>query len=283
MRDNSLYLSCSRMFVYILSFGLIFITLGCFSSEKKKEKVEIKPTEVVTVPDSSKSPKQTDLDLARMQVEIEELKQTIQKQKETIQILEKSLVLGISPELYIESQDSIDRDLAGINLDSDIGTDNDTDLTLLEETEKVKENPLASSNSSEFNPQLEQNDKDYETRSRYAKELYDSGSYGQAIVEYSDILKNYPNQANESKYWIGMCWYKLKEYSLSYKILSKYIKDDPGSSYVPTAKLTIANSWLEQGYFDKAMKEYKDIIKTYPKDQVSTIAKQQILNAGKNL
>ena len=80
-----------------------------------------------------------------------------------------------------------------------------------------------------------------------------------------------------------MCWYKLKEYSLSYKILSQYIKDDPGSSNIPTAKLTIANSWLEQGYFDKAMKEYKDIIKTYPKDQVSTIAKQQILNAGKNL
>ena len=281
MKNNSLYL------IYILSCGLIFIILGCSSSGEKKEEVEIKSTKVVTAPDSSKALKQTDLDLARMQAEMEELKQTIQKQKETIQILEKSLVLGISPELYIESQDSLDKDLAGINLDSDTDSSNNTNtdnaLTLIEESKNIKDNQTSSSSSSEFTPQLEQNDKDYETRSRYAKELYDSGSYGQAIVEYSDILKNYPDQANEAKYWIGMCWYKLKEYSLSYKILSQYIKDDPGSSNIPTAKLTIANSWLEQGYFDKAMKEYKDIIKTYPKDQVSTIAKQQILNAGKNL
>ena len=80
-----------------------------------------------------------------------------------------------------------------------------------------------------------------------------------------------------------MCWYKLKEYNLSSKILTRFISEDPGSELVPNAKLCIANSWLEQGYFDKAMKEYKTIIKSYPKDPVSQTAKQQILNAGKNL
>ena len=294
VRENSLYVIC----VNLILLTLCCIICGCLSFKNTTKQEASNSSSSSSTSSHSESFRDSnfktktsgvsELDIARLQAQIEELKQTVKKQKETISVLEKSLVLGISPELYMDQQETLYNQDDPMNLLSDqesefeAGSGTESESKSESESEESNFKLKEGSDFSNLNPELEKNTKDLETRVRYAKELYESGSYGQAIVEYSDILKNYP-QKIEYRYWVGSCWYKLKEYNLATKILQKYINDDPSSTLVPQAKLIVANSWLEQGYFDKAIKEYKAIIQSYPKDPVSKIAKQQILNAGKNL
>lgn len=292
VRENSLYIVCASFILFTLGSVLV----GCLSSSKttSQDAVNLSSSPVSSSSSSSqsqsvqaletktKSSGVSELDIARLQAQIEELKQTVKKQRETISVLEKSLVLGISPELYMDQQETLYNQDDPMNLLSDPESGYESESGSEFEPEESNLKLKEGSDFSNLNPEVDKKTKDLESRARYAKELYESGSYGQAIVEYSDILKNYP-QKIEYRYWIGLCWYKLKEYNLATKILQKYINDDPSSNLVPQAKLIVANSWLEQGYFDKAVKEYKAIIQSYPKDPVSKVAKQQILNAGKNL
>lgn len=232
------------------------------------------------------------LSLVNLQARILELESKVNAQAQTIKVLEKSLVLGISPELYIDNQEqrNFDADNSSYvsqNQEGLIGSSNTNDQVNQrnQDNQDNQDNQADQVNVDKSSKPLAKNNaqSSYDKQFQYAKELYDNESYGQAIVEFSDVLKRYPDKDPQVKYWIGMCWYKLKEYNLASKAMMNFIRDNPNHPLTPQAKLCIADSWLDQGYFEKAVKEYKDIIETYPKDPVSKVAKQQILNAGKNL
>jgi len=57
---------------------------------------------------------------------------------------------------------------------------------------------------------------------------------------------------------------KNSKYVAARALLATLINRYPDSDYVPSAKLSIADAWYEQGTFRKAEAEYRDFITFFP-------------------
>jgi TolA-binding protein len=120
-----------------------------------------------------------------------------------------------------------------------------------------------------------------------AQRDYQGGHLDLALQEYTDYVKYYGNtaQAPRAQYYIGFIRYSQGDYEAAARdfdvVLEKYPHDD---SQVPTAAAYYYKgmSLVKAGRRTDAQNEFRDLMKQFPKDNLSTQACTQLVKLGYN-
>jgi TolA-binding protein len=74
-------------------------------------------------------------------------------------------------------------------------------------------------------------------RYREAKILFETRKFADAILEFSEFIKNNPRHvlASNAQYQIGICYLQQKEYKIAEEELTRVLIDHPNSNAVPDA------------------------------------------------
>ncbi|MFH1673230.1 MAG: tol-pal system protein YbgF [Pseudomonadota bacterium] len=101
-------------------------------------------------------------------------------------------------------------------------------------------------------------------KSAYA--AYQKGLYEEAIALFNGFVEKYPEHdlADNSQYWIGECYYAIKDYQSALQAFKKVIEKYPDGNKMPDAL-------LKTGYSSLALKDYQNarvylarVVKDYP-------------------
>jgi len=108
----------------------------------------------------------------------------------------------------------------------------------------------------------------------YAISLYQDEDYEVALQEFQSILLQYNGTSvnDDAQYYLGMTYFKKREFLLAAYEFSKLIKDIPASTFVPDAQFMLANCYyelsppyqLDQAYTKKAIEELQAFIDFFP-------------------
>jgi TolA-binding protein len=81
-------------------------------------------------------------------------------------------------------------------------------------------------------------------RFREAKILFDTKRFSDAVVEFSDFLKNEPDHplAASAQYYLGMSYLEQKEYKLAEDELSRVLLSYSHSGYIPDTLLALSRT-----------------------------------------
>ena len=211
-----------------------------------------------------------ELKQARIWSRLDELEGVLLRQKEKIRILEKGLLLGISPEKIPESkpvkehpnQQMLRPTVRSLNIMPDhIESDS-------KEKEKSKEEEKKHIESV------------YQSRLIASRELFRKGKYGKAYLEFSKLGREFESSVhkNEPEYWIGRCWYQLKEFQQARQYLARYVAQaSGGGTHVAAARFWLAKTEISLGMKENAVVMLRELIKKHPYDG-STEAARQLLS-----
>jgi len=113
-----------------------------------------------------------------------------------------------------------------------------------------------------------------------ARSLFESFNYQEAIATFEDLLSQYPNHplADNCQYWIGECYYGLKQYQkaiLEFQKVFAYSQADKHDD----AQLMIGLSYIKLGERDRANAEFKTFLNTYAGSEYTAIAKRYYHNS----
>jgi len=110
---------------------------------------------------------------------------------------------------------------------------------------------------------------------------YNDQKYDQAIGELGEILAMAPqsNLADNAQYWIGECYYALKDYRHALSEFQKVLAYSK-TNKADAAQLKIAMCYLELGDRTKARAELRKLIRDYPKSEYVPRARSQLQELG---
>ncbi|MBN2355230.1 tetratricopeptide repeat protein [candidate division KSB1 bacterium] len=103
--------------------------------------------------------------------------------------------------------------------------------------------------------------------------------YPAAIEAFQKLLKEYPNHtmADNCQYWIGECYYGLKQYQqaiVEFQKVFAYSETDKHDD----AQLMIGLCYMRSGQKDKAQKEFETFLNNYSTSEYASIAKRYYRN-----
>lgn len=227
--------------------------------------------ESVKAPSVDNSAKEVDLKLAKLWAKVDELEDLVSKQKQRISVLERGLMLGIIPE-ELKSEADRTKDRGRKTMQEPIDEP---------ELPKAPESPgLSEEKAVEAPPIAQGPKKDRQKVLAEAQEFFEQGQYGRALALYSGL----DDEGDGShRYWVGMCWYKLKEFETSHKEFSDFLAKHPSGPWAPRAKYNLAQIDFELGYKEKALTQMRKIIQDYPNEDAAQMARASIKQMETNL
>ncbi|MFK7826129.1 MAG: tol-pal system YbgF family protein [Oligoflexales bacterium] len=215
-----------------------------------------------------------ELKQARMWARIDELEGMLLKQREKVKILEKGLLLGVSPKPIKEEQKISShpnqRFLQPKNVRGPKKNLNNEFLT-------------ADPNKQDIDIKHVKNI--YSSRLQSARVLFKEGRFGKAYLDFAKLDREFDSNIGngETKYWIGRCWYKLKELQQAKQYFSNFINSFPISPWIPSAKYFLAKVELDSGLRELGIKQLRNLIKEHPYEGSSEAAKQMLKNLNQTL
>lgn len=261
------------------------------SSEKaeKAEKTDKAVTGKATKEKSKPSLKdEQELKMARLWSRVDELEEQSLRNKERIRVLEKGITLGLVPE-ELKGAHNGSKKSAPANApiikeplyDSEPTEKSAEKVTAKEHGNEPEAEPAAATPDGLSKEQSDQ----YQAALASAHDLYRSGRYGRAIVEYDKIGKDFAGKVEGGmhKYWIGKCWANLKEFNTARQILADFVTENASSPWLPRAKLELARVEWKLGMQDTALQRFKELIQSYPYEDAAEMAKMELENLGKTL
>jgi tol-pal system protein YbgF len=117
------------------------------------------------------------------------------------------------------------------------------------------------------------------------EDLYESalsrfkgGKSEEALAGFKHFLANYPKSklADNAQFWIGECYFSLRQYEQAILAYQEVIKNYPGGNKVPNAMLRQALAFNEIKDATSAKLLLKKIIKTYPNSSEAKIAEAKL-------
>jgi len=109
---------------------------------------------------------------------------------------------------------------------------------------------------------------------KYVMELFNDEDYEVAIVEFQNILLQYPGSSvnDDAQYYLGMTYFNREQFLLAAYEFSKLIRNTPASPFVPDAQFMLGESYyqlapgypLDQAYTKKAIEEFQAFIDFFP-------------------
>jgi TolA-binding protein len=211
-----------------------------------------------------------ELKQARLWTRVDELEAMVRAQKARIKLLEKGLMLGVIPE----------------------GLEEPLAKKAVVETLQEIENPISekvvpkkAETADAEKPGHPAENSEFQEKMLVAKEMFKAGRFGKAYLEFSKIDKEFVDDIStgEPKYWLGRCWYQLKEYQTAIQNLKAFGTSYPASPWAASAKFFLARSELDSGLREAAVKHFQEIIRDHPYDGTAEAAKQAIGNLEKAL
>lgn len=239
---------------------------GFFGSSEAKKSATKPATKSVAVDEH-------ELKLAKLWARVDELEEEQLRQKERVRVLEKGLTLGLVPEeLKTKKVAAVPPPPVALVVKA-------PSAPKAVEAEG-KDEPLAAS------PALSKDDQDrYQAALASAHDHFRAGRYGRAIVEYSDIGKNFGDKVDGgmSQYWVARCWINLKEYNTARQHLVEFLKEHPSSPWMPRAKLELGRVEWKLGLAETALQRFRDVIQQHPYEDAAEMAKMELQNLDKQL
>ena len=251
-----------------------------------------------------------ELKLARLWARVDELEEEQARSKERLAIVEKGVILGILPEELRRPEQAKKGKSKGSG-----ATKEPAKATAKDNTKKASEVDETAASQGAAHPQddsakpvvsqtsqgkpkaatapepktpsgLNQEDADaYQKALAIATDLFRSGRYGAAVVEYSDIGKRFGDQVGGGMhiYWTAKCWANLKEYNTARQLLTEFLQDHAKSPWVPRAKFELGRIEWQLGMQETALRRFRDIIQQHPYEDAAEMAKMELQTLDKKL
>lgn len=104
------------------------------------------------------------------------------------------------------------------------------------------------------------------------------GEYISAVGDFESFIKKYPKStfAPNAQYWIGECYFSMKNFKRSIKEFQVFIEKNPRNEKIPAAILQQGNGFYELGMLDQAKPFYEKVIKDYPHSPEATTARTKL-------
>jgi tol-pal system protein YbgF len=104
------------------------------------------------------------------------------------------------------------------------------------------------------------------------------GNFQGAITSFQSFLAQYPRSplAHRAQYWIGDCYFNLRDYRNAIASQQKLIAAYPDSPSAPDAMLNIASSQSELGDTASSRKTMTALVARYPGSEASEKAKRRL-------
>jgi tol-pal system protein YbgF len=120
--------------------------------------------------------------------------------------------------------------------------------------------------------------KDYDEAWR----LVERKDFRAAIPRFREFLKKYPNSdfADNAQYWLGECYYGLKEYDQAILEFDTVRRKYPKGDKVPAALLKQGFAFAELGDKVDARLILQELVDRYPQSEESGKAKQKLKTLG---
>ncbi len=92
------------------------------------------------------------------------------------------------------------------------------------------------------------------------------GNYELAIAQFRDVLEYFAQSeyAPNARYWIGDCWYSLKQYDSAIVEFETLVTTSPQSDRMSTALYKLGRCYEEKGLPRKARRYYEQVIRDFP-------------------
>ncbi len=116
-----------------------------------------------------------------------------------------------------------------------------------------------------------------------AKSDYDKGNFTLALAGFQNYVAQFPStsQSDKAQYWIGECYYSLKDWSKAIEAFNTVITKYPKSDKIAGSKLKIGLSYLNERNSAKAKEYLHKVIKEHPGTNEAGIAKDRLAKIGK--
>lgn len=241
-----------------------------------------------------------ELNLAKLAARVDELEARLRRQGEHFHVLRKGLMTGLIPN---EWQDDAAPNATTAtkawsahsaeqtpNTNHNLAADGQLPIDMSGERDSGQ--PGSSSalpkgpGSQVDNGQMSaEKRRQYEEKLAKANEHFRAGDYGKAILAYTEIGQDYPDDATKGSHllWIGASWYRLKDFQAARKHLKDLIDRYKSSPWIPEAELFLAKADFRDGFMERSMNSLKDIIRKYSKDNVAIRAKEELKRIEESL
>ena len=111
-----------------------------------------------------------------------------------------------------------------------------------------------------------------EYKAAYA--LYNDGSIDEARAAFIEFVDKYPAHAyaDNARYWVGECWYDVRDYEKARAEFMKVVSDYPDGNKVPDAMVKVGLCDQNLGRADDARRMYDAVMLTYPDSEAAGVA-----------
>ncbi|MFQ6676394.1 MAG: tol-pal system YbgF family protein [Fidelibacterota bacterium] len=118
-----------------------------------------------------------------------------------------------------------------------------------------------------------------EYRNDYVRALnrYQNGEYEQAIRDFSRLIRVDPSHelADNSQYWIGECYYSLRNYKKAISEFEKVLQFTDDDKW-DDAQLKLGLSYKRIGNREKAREEFQKLLDHFPSSEYTEKARQYL-------
>ena len=246
----------------------------------KSAPVEVKPTHKEATND-------LELKLTRLWARVDELEQTISLQEQRIFLLQKGLMTGVVPNelLQMDGRPAPRVFEPSIEPKAESSSKNGGHQPMPKESNPpvqgaIDKDPAAgSSHQAVARANLTDDEqKEYQKKLTQAQAAFEAQQYGRAITLYEKIGMEYADGVTGGNhlYWVGLCWFYLKNYDVSRKSFISFMDNYKTSPMMPRAKYYMAKTEYAAGFVEKSVARLNGIIKEYPNDEISETARWEI-------
>lgn len=109
---------------------------------------------------------------------------------------------------------------------------------------------------------------------------YREGRFGEAILDFEDFLRRYPDHeyADNAQYWIGESYYSEAEYHQAILEFGRVLERYPREAKAPDAELKIGLCYQKTGDENRAKASWSRVVAQYPESDAAREA-QQLLSS----
>jgi len=107
---------------------------------------------------------------------------------------------------------------------------------------------------------------------------YIKGNYALAILGFKEFLNRFPQDtlAPNAQYWLGECYYSLKDFETAIREFERVVNDYPQSAKAPGSLLKIGYSLIELKRLEEAKARLTELLVKYPNSPEADQARDRL-------
>jgi tol-pal system protein YbgF len=107
-------------------------------------------------------------------------------------------------------------------------------------------------------------------------------AHAEAAAGFREFLRRFPGHdyADNAQYWLGECYYDLKDFPSAAREFRRVVDDFPGGNKVPDALLKAAFAHLASGQVESGRRTLQELVRAHPKHPAATLAAEKLAALG---